>query len=111
MKPQKRYTKAYEIEADILSYKRKAEKKIKEAVKLEGEAKHYLDEANKSLVASHQRQWNVEQSHIIRKKANKLRRSHELIFENHIPRLSRTLAVFNTKLLAFETDEGAVLQK
>jgi hypothetical protein len=52
-----------------------------------------------------------DQAQGLREKADRARRAHLLIEQEKIPQLTRTLAAFDTRNLAFDTDKSVVLQK
>ena len=106
LKPQQKFSARFEIQGEILAYRRKAENKIKKAIDLEVKIKAFLDEANLPETPGHMFEF-------LRDKAQGLRarRAHLLIEEEKIPQLTRTLAAFDTRNLAFDTDKSVVLQK
>ena len=108
---QKRFSAAFEIEVEILKKKKQAKSKLVTAEAIEAKVKELLHQSNSPSITCGEKQYFVEQADFERKKANKIRRSVELIYENRIPQLSRTLAAFNTQPMAFIEDAAVVLQK
>jgi hypothetical protein len=110
-KPQQKFNARFEIQGEILAYKRKAENKIKKAIELEVKIKALLDQANAPETPGHMFEYLRDQAQGLREKADRARRAHLLIEEEKIPQLTRTLAAFDTRNLAFDTDKSVVLQK
>ena len=108
---QRRFEKAFEIELAIIACKKKAKQKLAQVEAIETAVKDLLRQANSPVITIGEKQYFVEQADHDRKKANKLRRSVELIYENRIPQLGRTLAAFQTQPMAFVEDASINLQK
>ena len=111
LKPQQKFSARFEILGEILAYRRKAENKIKKAIDLEVKIKALLDQANASETPGHMFEFLRDKAQGLREKADRARRAHLLIEEEKIPQLTRTLAAFDTRNLAFDTDKSVVLQK
>lgn len=111
MKPQKRFTKKFEIEAEIGKLKRRAKQKTVDAASFEATAATSVRDANIPGTNPGDKQFLIEQADHIRKKAIKLRRSVEIINDVKIPMLGRTLAAFQTNTLFPGDDQAVVLQK
>jgi hypothetical protein len=107
---QKRYTKRFEIEAEINKQKRRAKTKTLESAK---EDSIVADHVNESRCTNQEgdRQFHIEQADFHRKKADKLRRSVEIINDVKIPALGRTLAAFQTNTLFPGDDQAVVLKR
>lgn len=110
-KPQKRFQHRFEIQGEIIVYRRKAERKIAKAEALEVEIKKLLDEANLPDTPGHTFEYLRDQAQERLEKATRARRAALLIEEEKIPQLVRTLAAFDTKNLAFDSDKTVVMQK
>lgn len=111
MRTQKRYTKRFEIEAEINKYKRKAEVKIQEAQLLENASGIHMADAKVPGISPGDSEFYASQSREKMEKADALRKSANTIIEGRIPELSRTLAAFQTQTLIPGDDQGVVLQK
>ena len=111
LKPQRKFVARFEIQGEILAYRRKAENKIKKAIDLEVKIKALLDEANLPETPGHMFEFLRDKAQGLRETADRARRAHLLIEEEKIPQLTRTLAAFDTRNLAFDTDKSVVLQK
>ena len=111
MKPQKRFNKKYEIEAEIGKLKRRARQKTMEAQDFDLQVATHIDESRAVGALPGDRQFHTEQADHIRKKSDKLRRSVEIINDVKIPMLGRTLAAFQTNTLFPGDDQAVVLQK
>lgn len=108
---QKHFSARFEIEGEILAYRSKAENKIKKAIDLEVKIKELLDEASRPETPGHMFEFLRDKAQGLRKTADRALRAHLLIEEEKIPQLTRTLAAFDTRNLAFDTDKSVVLQK
>lgn len=108
---QQKFNARFEIQGEILACRRKAENKIKKAIALEVKIQALLDEANSPQTAPHMFEFLRDRAQGLREKADRARRAHLLIEEEKIPQLTRTLAAFDTRNLAFDTDKSVVLQK
>jgi len=111
MSTQKRYTKKFEIEVEILKLRRKARGKLIDCEAGDQKIREMLMEANAVNQTPGNRQFLIEQSDFIRKKVARMRRTIELVHEEHIPRLVRTLAAFQTQTFEFVEDASITLQK
>lgn len=110
-KPQRRFTKRFEIEAELNRLKRKAKQKLVVAQALEQGAEDHVKNSRLPLITPGERQHCIEQADFIRKKAIRLRRSVEIINDVKLPALGRTLAAFQTETLFKDDDKAVVLQK
>lgn len=86
-KKQKRFTARFEIQGEILAYKRKGERKIAKAIELEKKIKELLDEANLPDTLGHTFEYLRDQAQGLREKADRARRAHLLIQERYLPEL------------------------
>lgn len=111
IKKQQKFTARFEIQGEIIAYKRRAAKKIEKAIKLEEKIKELLDEANRPETAPHMFEFLRDKAQGLREIADRARRAHLIIMDEVIPQLTRTLAAFDTRNLAFDTDKSVVLQK
>ena len=111
LKPQQKFSARFEIQGEILAYRRKAENKIKKAIDLEVKIKALLDQANAPETPGHMFEHLRNKAHGLREKANRALRAHLLIEEKKIPQLTRTLAAFDTKTFSFMPDNAVVTQK
>jgi hypothetical protein len=111
MKKQRRFSKRFEIEAEINKLKRKAKKKLVDASGFEVDAALQVAQSRLPLITEGERQHCIEQADFIRKKAARLRRSVEIINDVKLPALGRTLAAFQTETLFKGDDQAVVLQK
>ena len=107
-KPRKRYSKPYQVHAEILKLKRKAKESLEQAEAIERTVRGYLDQANLPETNAGTRQYLVETADFERKKAIKLRRSVEITEDARIPRLVRTLQTLETKPMDFIKDDPSV---
>jgi len=108
---QKRYTSAFEIQAEIIAYKQKATRKLATAEKMEGEAWEKIKLANDPETPQHQIDFIMAQANELKEKAKRARRSYYLIYEDYIPPLVRTLGAFKTETMPFVDDKGITIQK
>jgi hypothetical protein len=108
---QKIWNKPVEIRMEIVKLRRKAIKLEKEAKEYDEKIKEWMRLANASGTLPGQRAICRENADADRKKAIKLRRTCQLIEENKIPQLTRTLSALQTKPMAFMDTEGVPLQK
>jgi hypothetical protein len=111
MKKQKRYSAAYEIQAEIIAYKQKAQRKLALAESLEEQALAKIKLSNdpstdKSLIDFIGMEINK-----IRNKERRARRAYFLIHDQHIPQLVRTMGAFKTVPMPFLEDNAVTLQK
>ena len=111
LKPQQKFSARFEIQGEILAYRRKAENKIKKAIDLEVKIKALLDEANLPETPGHMFEYLRNKAQGLREKANRALRAHLLIEEEKIPQLTRTLAAFDTQTFSFMPDNSVVTQK
>ena len=109
---QKRFSKRFEIEAEIIAYKRKMKAHLKKAEAIEVRMRELYDKANNPANTSGEQEYFRDQGNFEKKKANACRRSAFLIEHNRLPALKEALADFATKPMAFcGTDEGVVLHR
>ena len=108
---QKRYTKEFEITADILLQKRKAKLSLEKAERIEAEMHGMVLEMNSPGVDGARVAFLKLEHDTLTRKSQRLRRSIELTEDVRIPRLVRTLAAFKTMSLPGMGGEGVVLQK
>lgn len=111
MKPQKRFTKKFEIEAEIGRLKRQAKTKQVEAIQMDNICDTHIKDSRETGVTNGDRSFHIEQADLFRKKGIKLRRSVEIINDVKIPMLGRTLAAFQTNTLFPGDDQAVVMQK
>lgn len=107
-KPRKRYSKPYQVHAEILKLKRKAKESLEKAEGIEKKVRGYLDQSNLPETNAGTRQYLVETADHERKKATKLRRSNNITEEARIRRLVRTLQTLETKPMDFIKDDSSV---
>ena len=111
LKPQRKFVARFEIQGEILAYRRKAENKIKKAIDLEVKIKAFLDEANLPETPGHMLEHLRDKAQGLRETADRARRAHLIIMDEVIPQLTRTLAAFDTKTFSFMPDNAVVTQK
>ena len=110
-KHQRRFTKDFEVLAEILKYRRKGKMKLEAAQVIEATMQGIVDSMNAPGATDGDVAFLKEQHAGWKKKATKLRRTVEIINKEAIPRLTRTLAALQTVPLKGFNDEGVVLQK
>lgn len=106
-KPRKRYSRPFEVHAEILKLKRSAKEKTIEAQDHEKVAKGLVKDSQ-TAVNGGQREWFLEEADAERKKAQKLWKSVTAIEESRIPRLVRTLQALGTQPMDFIKDDASV---
>lgn len=111
MKTQRRFTKRFEIEAEINKLKRRAKSKIAEACDFEKIVEAHKRDANLARLTEGERQFHIDQADFNRKKAYRLRRTAEIINDVKLPMFGRTLAAFQTETLFPNDDQAVVLQR
>lgn len=107
---QKRYTKAYEIEAEILATKRKVRLCLQEAAQLEDSSFRYFQQSNETERSSGDREFLRDQGREMKKKAEVMSKRAHTYLEEKIPSLGHTLAAFKTPTLPGMDTEGVVRQ-
>jgi len=108
---QRRFTKEFEVLAEILKFRRKAKLKLERAELIEAQMQGMVESMNSPMATPGDVAHLKEQHGYERRKAVKLRRSIEIINDDTIPRLTRTLSALQTLTLPGMKDEGVVLQK
>jgi len=108
---QKRYTREFEITADILLQKRKAKLNLEKAERIEAEMHGMVLEMNAPGADGARVAFLKLEHDSLSKKSQRLRRSIELTEDVRIPRLVRTLAAFQTMTLPGMGGDGITLQK
>lgn len=111
MKPQRRFTKRFEIEAEINKLKLKAKRKLKDADNFEATASVAIVDSRVLGISAGDRQFHIEHADHWRKNAIRSRRSAEIINDVKLPALKRTLAAFQTETLFKGDDQAVVMQK
>jgi hypothetical protein len=112
VKPQRRFTKEFEITGEILRLKRSALEKLKRAEGIDGKVVELVKKMNIEDTTPGMVQYIKEKIERRRDEAVKLRRSVEIIHDVKIPRLVRTMAALKTMTLpGMVEDNGTVLQK
>jgi hypothetical protein len=112
MKKQKRFTKQFEIEAEIIAQKSKKKKLLVEAEKLEDKLKEQVKLANRPGISSNEREFFMDNSRVFKGKADRLRRRAFLIETQKLPALKNALAELKTQPLPgiIGEDTGVVLK-
>lgn len=109
---QRRFTKDFEITAEILRYKRTAKTKLEKAEKIDSKVIDLIKKMNVEGTTPGMIQYIKEKIERRRDEAIKLRRSVEIIHDVKIPRLVRTMAALKTLTLpGLMEDNGVTLQK
>jgi hypothetical protein len=111
MKKQRRFTKRFEIEAEINKLKLKANRKLIEADDFHKVDTLCIINSNAAGMTPGDRQFLIEQATAARLQCKRLLRTAEIINEEKIPSLVRTLAAFQTITLFKDDDRAVVLQK
>lgn len=113
MSKQKRFSKDFEIQAEIIKQRRKLKTHLANAEKLEDERKAQLKMANKPDMKEHERAFYKDNAGELELKANKLRKRAFVIETKKLPALKEALAEFRTKPLPgfMGSDEGVVLHE
>src|SRR5208282_2828283 len=110
-KKQKRYSKQYEIEAEIISTKRKVRLCLQEAAQMEDSSFRHFQKSNDSSLTAGDREFMRDQGREMKHKSEMLSKRAHMYLEDRIPSLVRTLATFKTPSLpGFEGDGGVVRQ-
>jgi hypothetical protein len=111
MSTQKRFSKRFEIEAEIIAYKRKMKDKLVKAEAIEVKMRELYDKANNPANTKGEQEYFRDQGNFEKKKANALRRGAFLIEHNRLPQLKEALSEFATQPMPFcGSDESVVLK-
>lgn len=110
-KEQKRFKAAFEIEGEINRLNKKQLERMKFAERMELAALILVRESNDSTLSPGEREYRIECADREREKGRKSRRTAEIIDEEKLPQLKRTLAAFKTQTLFPNDDKAVVLSK
>ncbi len=104
MSRQKRYTAKFEIQAEIISERRRMKEMNIQCDLIEQDMNKHRKAMREGR--EHEQQWHLDQISGLGQKLDKLHRAMVSIEESRIPRLVRTLAAFDTETFAFVTDRS-----
>jgi uncharacterized membrane protein YgaE (UPF0421/DUF939 family) len=110
MSKRKRFTKQFEIEAEILKHKHKLKKHLAEAERLEALSDKEFKKSFTTTYSEGERTFFADNGREFHVKAKKLRRSAFLIEQNMLPRLKQTFATFKTNTMPFMEDGSVEME-
>lgn len=111
-RPQKRFSKRFEVEVEINHLKSKVAALTKEAEDWLTKRKDTLNTANLPTTPEGDKAWLVEQAHEFERNETKVRKQIATITETKIPNLGKTIAVIQTEVMPFmDGDRSTTVQK
>jgi hypothetical protein len=109
MSKQRRFETELEIRLAIAKKRRSLRRALQNADDMDIIVKNNIKESNNPKLTEGERQYWLDGANDYKKKAHKQRRSAQMIEENQIPALIRTLADYRTETFAFMPDKAVTM--